>query len=81
MLKQYANVETAYGLKPEELQAKVSLCDALIVRSATKVGLLVPPQTPGTSVSLSNCSCLRLLLAALICVRQRGYSRHTCCLL
>lgn len=37
MLKQYANVETAYGLTPEELCAKASLIDALIVRSATKV--------------------------------------------
>lgn len=37
MLKQYANVETAYNMKPEELCAKVSLCDAVIVRSATKV--------------------------------------------
>lgn len=37
MLKQYANVDVSIGLTPEELCAKISLCDALIVRSATKV--------------------------------------------
>ncbi|KXZ53603.1 hypothetical protein GPECTOR_6g520 [Gonium pectorale] len=37
MLKQTCNVETAYNMKPEELCAKVSLVDALIVRSGTKV--------------------------------------------
>eukprot|EP00270_Netrium_digitus_P008674 TRINITY_DN2602_c0_g1_i1.p1 TRINITY_DN2602_c0_g1~~TRINITY_DN2602_c0_g1_i1.p1 ORF type:complete len:629 (+),score=154.86 TRINITY_DN2602_c0_g1_i1:70-1956(+) len=36
-LRQYANVECAYNLTPEELCAKISLCDALIVRSGTKV--------------------------------------------
>ncbi|GFR44138.1 hypothetical protein Agub_g5304 [Astrephomene gubernaculifera] len=37
MLKQSCNVETAYNMKPEELCAKASLIDALIVRSGTKV--------------------------------------------
>ncbi|PNH08967.1 D-3-phosphoglycerate dehydrogenase, chloroplastic [Tetrabaena socialis] len=37
MLRQTCNVETAYTMKPEDLCAKVSLVDALIVRSATKV--------------------------------------------
>ena len=41
MLKQFANVDCSYNLTPEELQAKVSLVDALIVRSATKVGPVV----------------------------------------
>lgn len=33
----YANVDCTYNMTPEQLCAKVSLCDALIVRSATKV--------------------------------------------
>lgn len=37
MLKKTANVDASYGLTPDELKAKVSLSDALIVRSATKV--------------------------------------------
>lgn len=37
LLRQYANVDASYNLTPEELQAKVSLVDALIVRSGTKV--------------------------------------------
>lgn len=37
ILKNYAVVDTSYDLTPEELNAKVSLADALIVRSATKV--------------------------------------------
>ncbi|MEW5303676.1 MAG: hypothetical protein WDW36_006346 [Sanguina aurantia] len=37
LLKQYANVDCSYDLTPDELAAKVSLVDALIVRSATKV--------------------------------------------
>lgn len=36
-LKAHANVECAYDLTPEQLCAKISLADALIVRSATKV--------------------------------------------
>lgn len=36
-LKKFANVDTSYTLTPDELLAKVSLVDALIVRSATKV--------------------------------------------
>jgi D-3-phosphoglycerate dehydrogenase / 2-oxoglutarate reductase len=36
-LKKFANVDCSYNLSPEELCAKISLCDALIVRSGTKV--------------------------------------------
>ena len=36
-LSQYANVDCSYDLSPEALCAKISLCDALIVRSGTKV--------------------------------------------
>ncbi|TYG39564.1 hypothetical protein ES288_D12G025100v1 [Gossypium darwinii] len=37
LLKEFANVECSYSLSPEELCTKISLCDALIVRSGTKV--------------------------------------------
>ncbi|KAB2633870.1 D-3-phosphoglycerate dehydrogenase 1 [Pyrus ussuriensis x Pyrus communis] len=37
LLKQFANVDCSYNLSPEELCTKISLCDALIVRSGTKV--------------------------------------------
>ena len=37
LLKAYANVDCSYNLSPEELCTKISLCDALIVRSATAV--------------------------------------------
>ena len=37
MLKEVGNVDLSYNLTKEELCAKISLCDALIVRSATKV--------------------------------------------
>ncbi|KAF9687535.1 hypothetical protein SADUNF_Sadunf02G0103600 [Salix dunnii] len=37
LLKTFANVDCAYNLSPEELCTKISLCDALIVRSGTKV--------------------------------------------
>ncbi|XP_039130531.1 D-3-phosphoglycerate dehydrogenase 1, chloroplastic-like [Dioscorea cayenensis subsp. rotundata] len=37
LLRQFSNVDCAYNLSPEELCAKISLCDALIVRSGTKV--------------------------------------------
>ena len=36
MLKQTANVDASYNLTQDELCAKISLCDALIVRSGTK---------------------------------------------
>lgn len=38
LLRGFANVDCSYGLSPEELRAKIPLCDALIVRSGTKVG-------------------------------------------
>ena len=38
LLREFANVDCSYGLSPEELRAKISLCDALIVRSGAKVG-------------------------------------------
>jgi D-3-phosphoglycerate dehydrogenase / 2-oxoglutarate reductase len=39
-LREFANVDCAYDLSPEELCAKISLCDALVVRSSTKVLVL-----------------------------------------
>ncbi|KAL0726357.1 hypothetical protein Bca4012_022450 [Brassica carinata] len=38
LLEDFANVDCSYNLTPEDLNAKISLCDALIVRSGTKVG-------------------------------------------
>ncbi|ESQ51018.1 hypothetical protein EUTSA_v10022606mg [Eutrema salsugineum] len=38
LLESFANVDCSYNLTPEELNTKISLCDALIVRSGTKVG-------------------------------------------
>ncbi|RWR91377.1 D-3-phosphoglycerate dehydrogenase 1, chloroplastic [Cinnamomum micranthum f. kanehirae] len=37
LLRSFANVDCSYNLSPEELCSKISLCDALIVRSGTKV--------------------------------------------
>ncbi|XP_065870534.1 D-3-phosphoglycerate dehydrogenase 1, chloroplastic [Euphorbia lathyris] len=37
LLKEFANVDCSYNLTPEELCTKISLCDAIIVRSGTKV--------------------------------------------
>ncbi|KAL5200762.1 hypothetical protein ABZP36_021965 [Zizania latifolia] len=37
LLRKFANVDCAYELTAEELRAKVSLVDALVVRSATRV--------------------------------------------
>ncbi|KAA8537795.1 hypothetical protein F0562_027625 [Nyssa sinensis] len=37
LLKSFANVDCSYNMSPEELCTKISLCDALIVRSGTKV--------------------------------------------
>lgn len=37
LLKEFANVDCSFNLTPEELCTKISLCDALIVRSGTKV--------------------------------------------
>ncbi|XP_020591866.1 D-3-phosphoglycerate dehydrogenase 1, chloroplastic-like isoform X1 [Phalaenopsis equestris] len=37
MLREFANVDCSYNLTPEELCGKISLCDALVVRSGTKV--------------------------------------------
>lgn len=37
VLRAFGNLECAYNLTPEELCAKISSCDALIVRSGTKV--------------------------------------------
>lgn len=44
LLKTVANVDCSYDLTPEELCAKISLVDALIVRSGTKVGSPLPPE-------------------------------------
>lgn len=37
LLRAFANVDCSYNLSPEELCSKISMCDALIVRSGTKV--------------------------------------------
>ncbi|RVW40494.1 D-3-phosphoglycerate dehydrogenase 1, chloroplastic [Vitis vinifera] len=37
LLKGFANVDCSYNMSPEELCTKISLCDALIVRSGTKL--------------------------------------------
>lgn len=37
LLKTFANVDCSYDMTTEDLCAKISLCDALIVRSGTKV--------------------------------------------
>ncbi|XP_043713686.1 D-3-phosphoglycerate dehydrogenase 1, chloroplastic-like [Telopea speciosissima] len=37
LLKDFANIDCSYNMTQEELCTKISLCDALIVRSATKV--------------------------------------------
>jgi len=37
MLKQQGTVDCSYDMTKEELLAKISLCDALVIRSATKV--------------------------------------------
>lgn len=37
LLREFANVDCSYNLTPEELCSKISLCDALVVRSGTKV--------------------------------------------
>ncbi|KAJ3677283.1 hypothetical protein LUZ60_003007 [Juncus effusus] len=41
LLKEFANVDCSYNLTQEELCAKIALCDALIVRSGTKVNRTV----------------------------------------
>ncbi len=38
MLERYANVDLSFGMTPEQLLEKIPTADALIVRSATKVG-------------------------------------------
>ncbi|EFJ24019.1 hypothetical protein SELMODRAFT_102593 [Selaginella moellendorffii] len=37
LLRKVANVDCSYNLSPEDLCAKISLCDAVIVRSGTKI--------------------------------------------
>jgi hypothetical protein len=48
LLKEFAHVDCSYNMSPQELCAKVALCDALIVRSGTKV----PPYSLSLSLSL-----------------------------
>ncbi|KAL6013340.1 hypothetical protein ACLOJK_003833 [Asimina triloba] len=38
LLNEFANVDCSYNLTQDDLCTKISLCDALIVRSGTKVG-------------------------------------------
>ncbi|PIN10349.1 D-3-phosphoglycerate dehydrogenase, D-isomer-specific 2-hydroxy acid dehydrogenase superfamily [Handroanthus impetiginosus] len=47
LLKEFANVDCSYNLTPEELCSKISLCDALIVRSGTKVNRQVFESSSG----------------------------------
>ncbi|XP_068647593.1 D-3-phosphoglycerate dehydrogenase 1, chloroplastic-like [Aristolochia californica] len=47
VLKGFANVDCSYNLSPEELRSKISLVDALIVRSGTKVTREVFEATKG----------------------------------
>ncbi|KAJ4761313.1 D-3-phosphoglycerate dehydrogenase [Rhynchospora pubera] len=47
LLKEFANVDCAYNMTPEELCAKVALSDALIVRSGTKVNRSVFESSAG----------------------------------
>ncbi|URD99687.1 D-3-phosphoglycerate dehydrogenase [Musa troglodytarum] len=49
LLKGLADVDCAYNLSPEELRAKIGLCDALIVRSGTKVDRDVFEASGGSS--------------------------------
>ena len=37
MLAEYGNVDTSYDMSPADLQAKISLCDAVVIRSATTI--------------------------------------------
>ncbi|KAA8541556.1 hypothetical protein F0562_022708 [Nyssa sinensis] len=37
LLRSFGNVDCSYNLSPDELCSKISLCDAMIVRSGTKV--------------------------------------------
>lgn len=37
LLRTFADVDCSYDLSPEDLRSKISVCDALIVRSGTKV--------------------------------------------
>ncbi|CAN1143725.1 D-3-phosphoglycerate dehydrogenase 2, chloroplastic [Linum perenne] len=37
LLREFGNVDCSYNLSPEQLRSKISSCDALIVRSGTKV--------------------------------------------
>lgn len=38
ILEEFANVDCTFGMTPDELKSKISLCDAIIIRSGTKVG-------------------------------------------
>jgi D-3-phosphoglycerate dehydrogenase len=43
-MKDSVNVDCSYDMTPEQLCAKVSLVDALIIRSGTKASLTFPCQ-------------------------------------
>ncbi|KAJ1700280.1 hypothetical protein LUZ63_000059 [Rhynchospora breviuscula] len=47
LLKEFANVDCAYNMTPEDLCAKIALSDALIVRSGTKVNRSVFESSAG----------------------------------
>lgn len=44
---QVGTVDCSYDLSKEELLAKISLCDAIVIRSATKVGPWAPTRKQG----------------------------------
>jgi D-3-phosphoglycerate dehydrogenase len=44
LMKDSVNVDCSYDMTPEQLCAKVSLVDALIIRSGTKASLTFPCQ-------------------------------------
>ena len=52
MLRAYGTVVEAFDMSQADLCAKVSLCDALIVRSATKVRSHAQEHLPGSSARL-----------------------------
>jgi phosphoglycerate dehydrogenase-like enzyme len=47
VLRSFGHVECLYGLSPDELCSKISSCDALIVRSGTKVSRQVLEASKG----------------------------------
>ena len=57
LLKQYGNVDCSYDLTPEQLCAKISLVDALIVRSGTKARACPKAHSPRCAAHLTATCC------------------------